>query len=64
MAKISLSLESKSKDDLSLESRGSSHTWNTIKGTWDDHKNSTWNAQREQATLETKTKVNLALESK
>ena len=65
MAKVSLTLgESKTKVTLTLESRGSSHTWNTIKGTWDDHKNSTWNLQREQATLESKTKSNLSLEAK
>jgi len=65
MAKVSLTLgESKSKVDLTLESRGTSKTWNTIQGTWDDHKTSTWNLQREQATLESKTKVNLSLESK
>ena len=65
MAKVNLSLsESKTKVNLTLESRGSSHTWNTIKGTWDDHKNSTWNLQREQATLETKTKTDLTLENK
>ena len=62
--KVSLALESKTKTDLTLESRGSSHTWNTIKGTWNSHLNSTWNVQREQTTLESKTKDSLTLENK
>ena len=65
MAKVSLTLaESKTKTDLTLESRGTDKTWNTIKGTWNDHINSTWNVQREQATLESKSKDDLTLETK
>ncbi|HEC65754.1 MAG TPA: hypothetical protein ENI23_10690 [bacterium] len=65
MAKVNLSLsESKSKVTLSLESKGASHTWNTIKGIWNDQINSTWNVQKEGATLETKTKTDLTLENK
>ena len=65
MAKVNLSLsESKSKVDLTLEGKGTSKTWDTIVGTWDDHPNSTWNAQREVSTLETKTKTDLTLENK
>ena len=65
MAKVSLTLgESKTKVGLTLEGRGSSKTWNTVGGTWNDHPLSTWNLQREIATLETKIKDNLALETK
>ena len=65
MALVSLTLsESKSKVTLTLEDRGTSQTWDTVGGTWDDHTSSTWNRQRSQLALESKTKDNLALESK
>ena len=65
MAKVSLALgESKSKVDLTLESKGSGKTFDTVGGTWDDHGNSTWNVQKEEAVLESKTKSNLTLEAK
>ena len=65
MPKISLTLgESKTKVDLTLEDRGSDKTWDTIGGTWDDHTSSTWDRQRSQLTLESKTKDDLTLETK
>ena len=64
--KVSLTLgESKTKDDLTLESKGvDNKTWNTVGGTWDDHLKSTWNIQRESGTLESKTTDDLTLENK
>ena len=65
MAKVSLVLgEDRIKANLTLEVKGGDQTWDTVGGTWDDHTASTWDGQRGLSTLESKIKVNLALESK
>jgi len=65
MALVNLTLEgNKALVTLTLEGRGTDKTWNTIKGTWDDHITSNWNLQREQATLENKPMSDLSLEAK
>ena len=65
MAKVNLSLnENKTKADLTLEVRGTSQTWDTVGGTWDDHTSSTWDRQRSQLALESKTKDDLTSETK
>lgn len=63
-AKVDLTLgESKTKVDLTLESKGNDPTWDTIGGTWDDA-TSIWANPKGSLTLETKTKGDLTLESK
>lgn len=65
MAKVSLTIgESKTKVNLTLEDKGENFTWDTIPGTWDDHAGSTWDTQKQVATLESKTKDDLTLEAK
>ena len=65
MTKISLTLaETKTKADLSLESKGQDYTWDTIPGTWDDHSSSTWDSLKQVSSLEAKTKTDLSLENK
>lgn len=64
MSKVDLTLgESKTKVDLTLESKDLGLTWDTITGTWNDH-TETWDAPKGITTKESKTKVNLTLESK
>lgn len=65
MTKVDLTLgESKTKVNLTLEGKGADKTWATISGTWEDHSGSTWAAQKEVGTMESKTKDDLTLESK
>jgi hypothetical protein len=65
MSKVDLTLgESKTKDDLTLESKGQDFTWETAPGTWADHTSSTWEKQKQVSTLESKTKDDLTLETK
>ena len=65
MAKISASLESKTSNDLTLETKGLiSQTWADMTMSWEDQKG-TWAAPRASITYgESKTSVDLTLESK
>ena len=64
MAVVSLTLgEAKTNVSLSLETKDSGLTWDTIGGTWDDA-NSTWDTAKATLTREAKTNVSLTLETK
>lgn len=64
MAKVNLTLsETKTKDDLTLEAKDSSQTWDDMDLTWDEA-NGTWAVPLMHGSLETKTKDDLSLESK
>ena len=60
---ISASLESKSSGSLSLEEKDNGLTWDEATMTWDEA-NGTWENPLRPSTLESKTKVDLTLESK
>lgn len=64
MAKVNLTLgESKTKVDLTLESKNKDLRWNQANWTWDSA-HSSWTAPKGSLNLESKTKVDLTLESK
>jgi len=64
MAKDDLTLsETKTKDDLTLESKDVGITWDGATGTWDDQ-TGTWDAPKGTLSKESKSKVSLTLESK
>jgi len=64
MAKGNLTLgESKTKGDLTLESKDVGITWEKATGTWKEQKGK-WAAPKITLTKESKTKDNLTLESK
>ena len=60
---ISAILESKSSGSLSLEEKDDSLTWDEATMTWDEA-NGSWDNPLRPSTRESKTKVNLILESK
>lgn len=63
---MSLSLTNESKNTLTLtgETKGTEETWDTIDGTWDDNKRSTWDKQRLVLAEESKNNLTLSNESK
>ena len=64
MSKVDLVLgEAKTKVDLTLETKDSGITWDTMVGTWDDA-DSPWDSPKMTSTRESKTKVDLTLETK
>jgi len=61
MSKVDLTLgETKTKLDLTLESKDAGITWEKASGTWADQKG-TWEAPKGTLSRESKTKVNLTL---
>jgi len=64
MSKVDLTLENKTKSDLTLEDKGEAFTWDSAPGTWNDHAGSTWETQKQVGTMESKTKDDLTLETK
>ena len=64
MPAVSLSLESKTATDLTLESKGSSTIiWDDATWTW-DAATGTWDRLNTSLTLESKSSIDLSLEAK
>lgn len=62
---LDISLELKTKGDMTLESRGADGmTWDEADFAWDDGNPDTWDRTLLHSELEAKTKADLSLESK